>query len=97
MGDGIQSKVLAFAFGLSAEIERNLISQRTREALARKKVEGVILGRTKGRKSSNVKLSGKEEIIKNLREQGVPINEIARIYKVNCNTVSKFIRDKINM
>lgn len=37
LGDDIQSKVLAFAFGLSAEIERNLISQRTKEALARKK------------------------------------------------------------
>ena len=41
LGDDIQSKVLAFAFGLSAEIERNLISQRTKEALARKKAEGV--------------------------------------------------------
>ena len=39
--DDIQTKVLAFAFGLSAEIERNLISQRTKEALARKKSEGV--------------------------------------------------------
>ena len=48
----IQSKVLAFAFGLSAEIERNLISQRTKEALSRKKAEGVILGRPKGKKSS---------------------------------------------
>lgn len=97
LGDDIQSKVLAFAFGLSAEIERNLIGQRTREALARKKAEGVILGRPKGRKFSHVKLSGKEEIIKDLREHGVPINEIARIYKVNRNTVSKFIRDKIIM
>ena len=43
LGEDIQSKVLAFAFGLSAEIERNLISQRTKEALARKKIEGVIL------------------------------------------------------
>ena len=40
LGDDIQSKVLAFAFGLSAEIERNLISQRTKEALARKRAEG---------------------------------------------------------
>lgn len=39
LGDDIQSKVLAFAFGLSAEIERNLISQRTKEALARKRAE----------------------------------------------------------
>lgn len=41
LGDDLTSKVLAFAFGLSAEIERNLISQRTKEALARKKAEGV--------------------------------------------------------
>ena len=41
MGADIQSKVLAFAFGLSAEIERNLISQRTKETLARKKAEGL--------------------------------------------------------
>ena len=46
--------MLAFAFGLSAEIERNLISQRTKEALARKKAEGVVLGCPKGKKSSHV-------------------------------------------
>lgn len=95
LGEDIQSKVLAFAFGLSAEIERNLISQRTKEALARKKAEGIILGRPKGRKSSRVKLSGKEEIIKDLRKQGVTISEIAKIYKVNRNTVSSFIRERI--
>ena len=39
LGSDINSKVLAFAFGLSAEIERNLISQRTKEALARKRAE----------------------------------------------------------
>ena len=96
LGDDIQSKVLAFAFGLSAEIERNLISQRTKEALARKKAEGVILGRPKGKKSGKVKLSGNEIAIKNLRDGGVSISEIARIYKVNRNTVSAFIRKNIN-
>ena len=60
LGSDINSKVLAFAFGLSAEIERNLISQRTREALARKKAEGVILGRPKGSKSKVKKLTGLE-------------------------------------
>lgn len=50
LGDDIQSKVLAFAFGLSAEIERNLISQRTKEALARRKTEGMRLGQEKGSK-----------------------------------------------
>lgn len=97
LGDDIQSKVLAFAFGLSAEIERNLISQRTKEALARKKAEGVVLGRPKGRKSDKVKLSGKEDIIKDLREHGVTITEIAKIYKVNRNTVSAFIRERIEV
>jgi DNA invertase Pin-like site-specific DNA recombinase len=63
-------KVLAFAFGLSAEIERNLISQRTKEALARKKAEGVILGRPKGRKSTKYKLTGKEEMIVLLLKKG---------------------------
>jgi len=93
LGDDIQSKVLAFAFGLSAEIERNLISQRTKEALARKKAEGVVLGRPKGRKSSHVKLTGKEDVISELLIQGVPKIRIAEIFKVNRNTVYKFIKD----
>ena len=96
LGDDIQSKVLAFAFGLSAEIERNLISQRTKEALARKKLEGVVLGRPKGRKSSKVKLTGKESTIKDLRDQGVSISAIARIFKVNRATVSSFINNRMN-
>lgn len=97
LGEDIQSKVLAFAFGLSAEIERNLISQRTKEALARKKAEGVILGRPKGRKSSRVKLSGKEEVIKILLEEGVSKSEIARIFKVNRMTVDSFIKNHIQL
>lgn len=95
LGDDIQSKVLAFAFGLSAEIERNLISQRTKEALARKRAEGIALGRPKGRKSTKLKLTGQEGAIMEFRKAGVSISEIARIYKVNRNTVSSFIHNQL--
>lgn len=93
LGADISSKVLAFAFGLSAEIERNLISQRTKEALARKKAEGVILGRPKGRKSSHTKLSGKEEIIKNCLAAGFSKSAIARKLHVHRITLAKFITE----
>lgn len=81
LGDDIQSKVLAFAFGLSAEIERNLISQRTKEALARKRSEGVVLGRPVGKKSSKVKLSGKEDFIRSLLQNNISKTQIAKILK----------------
>ena len=92
LGDDIQSKVLAFAFGLSAEIERNLISQRTREALARKRAEGVVLGRPVGSKSAKVKLSGKEDFIRELLLHGVPKTQIAKMLKVDRMTVDAFIK-----
>ena len=83
VGSDINSKVLAFAFGLSTEIERNLISQRTKEALARKKAEGVILGRPKGRKSTKTKLTGQE------KNKNVSFSAIGRILNVHRLTVSK--------
>jgi DNA invertase Pin-like site-specific DNA recombinase len=95
LGEDIQSKVLAFAFGLSAEIERNLISQRTKEALARKKAEGVVLGRPKGKKSKRVKLSGKEEAIRILLADNHSKSEIARIFKVNRSTLNAFINGRM--
>lgn len=95
LGDDIQSKVLAFAFGLSAEIERNLISQRTKEALARKRSEGVILGRPEGRLSRKVKLSGKEDLIRGLLNEGVSLIAIAKICKVNRNTLAHFIKTRM--
>lgn len=94
LGEDIQSKVLAFAFGLSAEIERNLISQRTKEALARKKAEGVVLGRPKGRRSSpdKYKLSGKVVLINELLKNGTSQKKIAKICKVDRNTLSRFLK-----
>jgi len=97
LGDDIQSKVLAFAFGISAEIERNLISQRTKEALARKKAEGVVLGRPKGRKSApdKYKLSGKETLIKELMTVKISKRKIAQICKVDRNTLARFIKERL--
>ena len=96
LGSDINSKVLAFAFGLSAEIERNLISQRTKEALARKKAEGVILGRPKGKKSTKTKLTGQEQKIKELLRKKVSYSAIGRILGVHRLTVSTFVKEKIN-
>lgn len=94
LGDDIQSKVLAFAFGLSAEIERNLISQRTKEALARKRSEGVVLGRPRGRRTSQekYKLFGKEILIQELININVSKREISKICKVDRNTLDRYIK-----
>lgn len=92
LGDDIQSKVLAFAFGLSAEIERSLISQRTKEALARKKAEGVKLGRPKGRKNNELKLAAKNEFILRSLANGVPKTKIARKLNVSRGTLYYFLR-----
>lgn len=97
LGDDIQSKVLAFAFGLSAEIERNLISQRTKEALARKKADGIVLGRPVGRKSSRVKLTGYEDKIIKMLNNNISKAKIAKKLKVHRNTLSKFMKEKLNM
>lgn len=91
LGSDISSKVLAFAFALSAEIERNLISQRTKEALARKRAEGIVLGRPKGRKSSRVKLTGQEEKIRVLLSCSLSKAKIAKLLHVHRTTLSNFI------
>ena len=93
LGSDINSKVLAFAFGLSAEIERTLISQRTKEALARKRAEGIVLGRPKGSKSKVKKLTGREVEIKDLAEKRVSVSAIARILGVHRMTVSGFLKE----
>ena len=93
LGDDIQSKVLAFAFGLSAEIERNLISQRTKEALARLKADGKHIGREKGVR--NVQLNKvcvkKHNVIISLLEENISIPEIARKIKVARGTLYRYL------
>lgn len=94
LGNNINSKVLAFAFSLSADIERQLISQRTKEALARKKSEGKKLGRPKGSLSKETKLSGKEQQIIELLDKKVSYSAIGRIMGVNRITVSQFVKTR---
>lgn len=74
----INSKVLGFAFGLMAEIERNLISMRTKEALARRKQEGKRLGRKKGyTPKMRILAENKKELMKK-RRKGTSCSELAR-------------------
>lgn len=93
LGDDIQSKILVFAFGLSAEIERNLISQRTKEALAQKRAEGIVLGRPKGRITApeKHKLYAKRELIKASYRENVSKRQIAKICKCNRNTLARYM------
>lgn len=93
LGDDIQSKVLAFAFGLSAEIERNLISQRTREAMARLKSEGKRLGRPKGscRSWEMHPLYRHDAFIRKALAEGKSQHEIARRLHCSRNTLHRYI------
>ena len=91
--DKITSSVLIFAFGLAAELERELISQRTKSALAKKKSEGMKLGRQKGQKVKS-KLDGKEESIKSLLEKKVSVSAIAKIHDVGRTTMTSFIQSR---
>jgi DNA invertase Pin-like site-specific DNA recombinase len=94
LGNNISSKVLAFAFSLSAEIERSMISSRTKEALARKKSEGMRLGRPKGKLSSVTKLTGKDDLIREYLEKNIPQSVMARLLGVTRLTVRHYIRTR---
>ncbi len=79
-------------FSLSAEIERSMISSRTKEALARKKSEGKRLGRPAGSYATTTKLTGKEEIIRELLTKKISHSAIARILGVNRGTLTSFVK-----
>ncbi|MBP3687262.1 MAG: recombinase family protein [Alphaproteobacteria bacterium] len=91
LGNDIQSKVLAFAFGLAAEIERNLISQRTKSSLANLKASGKKLGRPFSAESKKLKLSKNTRKIKNLLTQGLSKTQIANLLNVQRSTLRRFI------
>lgn len=85
------AKVLAFAFGISAEIERQMISERTKAGLERARKAGKQPGRKKGQLNTKLKLSGHERSIKSMLKKGYSISFIARKYKVKRTTVNTFI------
>lgn len=91
--DEIQSKVIAFAFGLAAEIERKLIQQRTKAALDRLKAEGKVLGRPKGSKTRpelSKTLGHATEILDMLRA-GASKKAICEALGINRTTLLRYI------
>lgn len=96
LGNDIPSKVLAFAFSLSAEIERNLISVRTKEALALRKAEGKQLGRPEGRLNSHHKLDWKDDLIRGMLEKGCSYTEIASECNVSRKTIIRWMERHSN-
>ena len=84
--DTINSKILCFAFGLVAEIERNLISLRTKEALALRRSEGKTLGRPVGSAPKLQILIDNEESILNMLDAGTSVRAICRHFKVSKDT-----------
>ena len=90
LGNNINSKILAFAFSLSAEIERNLISMRTKEALALRKAEGVVLGRKKGSYTKMNVLIENRKVIVGMLKRNCTIADICRRFDISRDTFMKF-------
>lgn len=93
LSNNINSKIIAFAFALAAEIERNLISQRTREALADRKAAGVVLGRPKGSTVKKAVIESHLDEIQKLRSEGISLGEIAYRFKVHRNTLHNYLKN----
>ena len=81
--NSINSQVLVFAYSLCSQIERELISTRTKDALAKKKKDGVIIGRPNGKMILDDKI---DEIKKSIGD-GVKLKVIAKKYNSSQTTI----------
>lgn len=93
--DNVNSKTLAFTFGLVSEIESKLISARTKEALTVSKNKGTKLGRPLGSPKTEFLLSQKSQIERELKEENATYAELADYYKVSLSGFKRFIRENI--
>lgn len=97
LGDNIQSKVLAFAFGLSAEIERQLISERTKAGLERAKLNNKRIGRPLGKKSHHYKLTALSNEIMLDYSSGLSCSKLAKKYNVHWSTMDNFLKNVLKI
>lgn len=88
--DSMNAKITATVFGLAAEIERDFISMRTKEALAKRKADGVVLGRPKG-KAKKLKLDKKSAEIKRYLELGISKSAICKLVDCAPTTLYQWI------
>ena len=91
--DNINSKIIAFAFALAAEIERNLISQRTKEALAVRKMRGIKLGRPQGSSKKKLLFCKRADEGEEMFDSGCTLAEVAEVLGVHRNTLRKYISE----
>jgi DNA invertase Pin-like site-specific DNA recombinase len=95
--NNMTSKIMGFAFGMAAEIERNLIAARTKEALAYRKAQGIILGRPKGSGRQTRRLIENEEGIRQMIARGTRKIDIAKYHDVSKATPYNFLKEKENL
>ena len=92
LSDNINSKIITMAFGIVSEVERNLISSRTKEALANKKAQGIILGRPQGSSPKMDILEKNSEVITKLLDNKIPYVQIARLFDVSIGTLCSYVK-----
>lgn len=92
LSDNLNSRITSFAFSMVAEVERELISMRTKEALALKKALGIRLGRPPGTKTKMKELDKHKEEILLLRDAGETLEKVAEKYNVSRRTLISYLQ-----